>query len=102
MEAMGNVSRTVPALSPKPLALIPLGLDLRIETPENVVLTYQLAGPALRALAYSLDFAFRVMIMIAVSIVVGVVASFLPGLAIGSLLLAMFLLEWGYTIGFEY
>jgi uncharacterized RDD family membrane protein YckC len=80
----------------------PLGLDLRIETPENVVLTYQLAGPALRAVAYLLDFTFRVMIMIAASIVVGVVASFLPGLAIGSLLLLMFVLEWGYMIGFEY
>lgn len=80
----------------------PLGLDLRIETPENVVLTYQLAGPALRALAYILDFMFRVMIMIAALIVVTAVATFLPGLAIGSLLLLMFVLEWGYTIGFEY
>jgi uncharacterized RDD family membrane protein YckC len=80
----------------------PLGLDLRIETPENVMLSYQLAGPAVRALAYFFDFVLRAMILIAVSIAVGILAPFLPGLAIGSLLLVMFLLEWGYTIGFEY
>lgn len=79
-----------------------LGLDLRIETPENVVLTYQLAGPALRAPAYLIDFVLRVMIMIGASVVVAVLAPFLPGLAIGSLLIVMFFLEWGYTIGFEY
>lgn len=79
-----------------------LGLDLRIETPENVVLTYQLAGPALRARAYLIDFALRVMIMIGASIMLAVLMPLLPGLAIGSLLLIMFLLEWGYTIGFEY
>ena len=48
----------IPNLFPSPAAWLPwrqvhLGLDLRIETPENVVLTYQLAGPALRA-AYGL------------------------------------------------
>lgn len=78
------------------------GLDLRIETPENVVLTYRLAGPALRSVAYVIDLAVRVMILIAASVVLAVVVPFLPGLAIGSLLVVMFLLEWGYTIGFEY
>ena len=57
----------------------PLGLDLRIETPENVVLTYQLAGPALRALAYLVDFAFRLMILIAALIVMSVLAFFWSG-----------------------
>lgn len=80
----------------------PIGLDLRIETPENVVLTYTLAGPMLRAGAYAIDFALRVMILIGISFAVAIVAPFLPGLAIGSLLLVLFLLEWGYTIGFEY
>jgi uncharacterized RDD family membrane protein YckC len=78
------------------------GLDLRIETPENVVLTYRLAGPALRAAAYVVDFALRVMILIAALIAMTVILPFLPGLAIGSLLVLLFLLEWGYTIGFEY
>ncbi|MFO0917547.1 MAG: RDD family protein [Planctomycetaceae bacterium] len=79
-----------------------IGLDLRIETPENVVLTYQLAGPALRAQAYAIDFVFRVMIMIGALVLASIVGIFLSGLAIGSLLLVLFLLEWGYTIGFEY
>lgn len=80
----------------------PLGLNLRIETPENVVLTYQLAGPALRSMAYFIDFVLRIVILIAAAIVATAAAMVLPGFAIGSFLLVMFLLEWGYTIGFEY
>ena len=80
----------------------PLSLDLRVETPENVVLTYHLAGPALRSVAYLLDFVIRLLIMVVASFVMVVVMPFLPGLALGSLLLLMFLLEWGYMIGFEY
>jgi len=79
-----------------------MGLDLRVATPENVVLTYHLAGPMLRAGAYVIDFASRVMILLGLTFVLMIVAPFLPGLAIGSLLLVLFVLEWGYTIGFEY
>ncbi len=80
-----------------------LSLDLRIETPENVVLTQMLAGPAWRGTAYLLDFFLRVAILIAASIFTCIVAAaFLPGVAMGTLLLLVFLLEWGYFIGFEY
>lgn len=84
--------------------MTPLGLDLRIETPENVVLTYQLAGPALRAIAYVIDFMIRVMIMILIVLVLvfsGLIL-LLPGMVFGLLFLTIFVLEWGYTIGFEY
>ncbi|WLD13686.1 RDD family protein [Planctellipticum variicoloris] len=77
-------------------------LDLVIETPENVLLTWQLAGPAWRLAAYAVDFAIRASFLVAGCIAMTVVALVLPGTAIGSLLLLMFLLEWGYTIGFEY
>ncbi len=80
----------------------PLGLDLRIETPENVVLTYRLAGPGLRAPAYLIDFTLRAMIILFACFVTCSLALVLPGLALGSLLLLMFVIEWGYTIGFEY
>jgi len=82
----------------------PLSLDLAIETPENVVLTHQLAGPAWRCAAYLVDFALRWIAMIVALVVLLVLAAAtsLMGLALGSLLLLMFLLEWGYFIGFEY
>jgi uncharacterized RDD family membrane protein YckC len=80
----------------------PLSLDLRVETPENVVLTYRLAGPGLRSAAYLFDFLLRMFIMIVVSTILGVVMPFLPGLALGSILIVAFLLEWGYMLGFEY
>ena len=44
--------------------------DLVIETPENVVLTYRLAGPAVRLLAYLIDFVVRGMIVFAAFIFV--------------------------------
>lgn len=80
-----------------------LSLDLPIETPENVVLTHTLAGPAWRGIAYLLDWGVRFLIFLLVAMftcTIGVAT--LPGFAIGTMLLVMFLLEWGYFIGFEY
>ena len=80
-----------------------LSLDLPIETPENVVLTHTLAGPAWRGVAYLLDWGVRFLIFFAVAMftcTLGVAT--LPGFAIGTMLLVLFLLEWGYFIGFEY
>lgn len=66
------------------------------------MLTYRLAGPALRSVAYVIDFILRIVILIAAAVLATAAAMVLPGFAIGSFLLVMFLLEWGYTIGFEY
>lgn len=72
-----------------------------VETPENVPLSRELAGPAYRGLAYLIDLALRLMILVAAMFVLIFAAVVLPGVAIGTMLLAIFLLEWGYTIGFE-
>lgn len=79
-----------------------LGLELAIESPENVVLTHPLAGPAPRCLAYLIDLLIRWGVLFVAAIVTIIIASALPGLAIGTYLLLLFLLEWGYTIGFEF
>jgi len=71
-------------------------LDLRIETPENVVLNYTLAGPTLRAGAYLIDLAIRIAVMSGVIAVVMCASLVTPGAATGLLLLAWFMLEWGY------
>lgn len=71
-------------------------LSLRIETPENVVLTYQLAGPSIRLSAYLIDVAVR-LLLVGIVIAVSIPMSFaLPGLTLGTFLLFLFLLEWGY------
>ena len=85
-----------PADSPR---LVDLGL--RIETPENVVLTYTLAGPTLRAGAYLIDLSLRLILMTAVVMFVTCAAFFTPGAAVGVLLLVWFALEWGYFTLFE-
>lgn len=82
-------------------------LDTRtsIETPEHVVLSYHLAGPVRRGLAWLIDLLIRVAILIGVAMVLGVASVFGPdfaeGLKGGLLLLLLFLLEWGYFVGSE-
>ncbi len=83
----------------------PLDTTLLVETPEHVALRYQLAGPARRAVAYSLDLLLRVLILMLVSwiVVLTSIASGFDwfGFESGALLLVFFLLEWGYFVFFE-
>lgn len=77
---------------------VEVGLNLRIETPENVILTYHLAGPAVRCGAYVIDLAVRVALLFAVGIVLTAGAFVLPGFSMGVLLFLMFINEWGYFV----
>jgi uncharacterized RDD family membrane protein YckC len=79
-----------------------LSLDLSIETPENVVLTHELAGPGWRCVAFLVDFVICCVVIVAAFMVTLIFAMALPGLAVGSFLLLLFLVQWGYGIGFEY
>lgn len=82
---------------PPPSAAAPrVGLDYTIETPENVILTYQLAGPAIRLAAYLIDLVPRVGVLFLATILMCGGLAILPGLSMGLLLLVMFLNEWGY------
>jgi uncharacterized RDD family membrane protein YckC len=71
--------------------------DLVIETPENVILTYRLAGPATRLFAYVVDFLVR-MVLIYLGYVAAVLggAAGSMGVSIGLLLVIFFLVDWGY------
>ena len=74
-----------------------LSLDMQIETPENVILTYQLAGPAQRYLAYLIDLIIRMVVMIGLLMfVMPMMSLVLPGTALGLFLVLMFLNTWGY------
>ncbi len=79
------------------------GLELRIETPENVVLTYTLAGPATRAAAFLIDLGLRLLVMTGFGIASGVVLGLLglSGLWVGLNLLLWFTVGWGYYVLFE-
>ena len=74
-----------------------LSLEMQIETPENVILTYQLAGPAQRYLAYLIDLIIRMVTMFGLLMFVTPMLSMvLPGTALGLFLVMMFLNTWGY------
>jgi uncharacterized RDD family membrane protein YckC len=72
-------------------------LEYRIETPENVILTYQLAGPASRFSAWLIDLFFRIVIVIVVQVAILVpLGWFSVGVSVGSFLILLFLIDWGY------
>jgi len=75
-----------------------LDLTLQIETPENVVLTYQLAGPAVRLSAYLVDLLIRTAILFAAGILLACSGMALPGVSVGAYLLLTFVIEWGYYV----
>lgn len=80
-----------------PGASFRVSTDLVIETPENVVLSYRLAGPAVRLLAYLVDLVIRIAILIALSIAAsagGMIGA--NGVSAGMLLVAIFFIDWTY------
>ena len=73
-----------------------VSLALELQTPENIVLSYQLAGPASRCAAFLIDGLIRGAILIALLIPVFLLADYLPGTSTGLMLLTLFFLDWGY------
>jgi uncharacterized RDD family membrane protein YckC len=69
----------------------------RVATPEGIELTLRLAGPVPRALAWAVDLAFRVVILM----VVMMVASSLGRAGWGVVLLTAFFVEWLLPAVFE-
>jgi uncharacterized RDD family membrane protein YckC len=67
------------------------------ETPEGIALALRPAGLVARGQAWLIDLAIRLGIFVSASLVLGP----LGGLGTGFLLVAYFLLEWGYPIAFE-
>jgi uncharacterized RDD family membrane protein YckC len=80
-----------------PGASFRVSTDLVVETPENVVLSYRLAGPAVRLLAYLIDLVIRIVILFAIFIAAlagGLVSGF--GVSMGVFLIVVFLVDWTY------
>lgn len=68
-----------------------------IDTPEGVELQVKVAGPVVRALAWTIDFGIRILIYIALANILPIFGD----LGIGLFLIAFFLLEWFYPVVFE-
>jgi uncharacterized RDD family membrane protein YckC len=77
-----------------------LDLYLRVETPEDVVLSYRLAGPALRLWAFLIDLLVRIGLCIGTMMMLSCsgVSALLPGTAMGIFLVLWFLAEWFYYV----
>jgi uncharacterized RDD family membrane protein YckC len=72
--------------------------ELHVETPENVVLNYQLAGPAVRCAAYVIDLLVRIVIMIALGIFMAILGGVFSFLFFGFMLVVFFVVDWFYYV----
>jgi uncharacterized RDD family membrane protein YckC len=73
----------------------PLDTTIRLVTPERIVFRYPLAGPFRRFCAYLIDLGLWLFLVIAASIV-ALMLSFGSQAGIGLILVAYFVLTWGY------
>lgn len=78
-------------------------LDTRasIETPEHVLLSYHVAGPVRRGLAWGIDTIVRLALLMVLAVLLGLSASLDDGgmgAKHGFLLIIAFLIEWGYFV----
>lgn len=74
-----------------------------VDTPERVRFRYRLAGPARRGAAWGLDFALQAIVLAGVALLLSplLLLPGVQGVGTGALLLALFLMEWGYGALFE-
>ena len=77
-----------------------LDTAIDVETPERVRFSFRLAGPAQRAAAYFVDLLVRGAVFMVFAMVAGVTGVFegVSGAGVGLLLLAAFVIEWGYYV----
>ena len=72
-----------------------------VVTPENVELSFELAGPAVRFVAWVIDFVFMIAAFVAVAICVSVMGVFAPYAAYTIMIIAWFIIQQGYFVFFE-
>lgn len=78
-------------------AKLPIRSGRLIETPEGIILSMPLADPITRAIAFLIDFVIRGLLLLGLAVLL----LRLGELGKGLLLLAAFILWWGYFIFFE-
>jgi uncharacterized RDD family membrane protein YckC len=83
-----------------PAAGQPIDATVRLDTPERIEFAFPLAGPFRRFVAYLIDLAILVGLVIA-AFVAALLLSFGSSSTMGPALVAYFLLSWGYGAFFE-
>jgi uncharacterized RDD family membrane protein YckC len=76
----------------------PVDLAVSVETPENITLAYQLAGPAARGGAYVLDLLVVALALVVLTVPLMWLRPYLPGTSFGIELLVRFFLAWCYFV----
>lgn len=76
---------------------------LKVETPENVILEYQLAGPSVRFAAFVIDFLVRMAVLFAIGVFLACAGiSVLGGGSLGLFFIAFFVVDWFYYVANEW
>jgi uncharacterized RDD family membrane protein YckC len=79
-----------------------LDTSIDVETPERVRFSFRLAGPAQRAIAYLIDVLVRGAALLALWFIAGALGLFgrdgMGGAGMGLIMLALFVVEWGYYV----
>jgi uncharacterized RDD family membrane protein YckC len=73
-------------------------LAVSVETPENIALSYQLAGPAARGGAYVLDLLVMSLVLLVLLVPLLWLRPYLPGTSFGIERLLLFFFEWCYFV----
>jgi uncharacterized RDD family membrane protein YckC len=83
--------------------VVAIDTTAQIETPEHIRFDYQLAGPTRRALAYLIDLAIRVGLLLVLALLMSLVnvATGVDGFSVGAMYVFFFLLDWFYYVLFE-
>ncbi|MHC5541952.1 RDD family protein, partial [Singulisphaera rosea] len=89
------------AIQSQPPLADPLDTTVRLVTPERIVFDYPLAGPFRRYSAYLLDVGIIVALLIVIALVAVLLASFGTTSAPGPMLVAYFVIMWGYRAACE-
>ena len=82
---------------------VPVDTAVHLEIPEDVRLSFPLAGPAARLAAYAVDLALRTMVFLVFVTMAAVLVPLFDvgGLSWGLMLILVFVMEWGYGFLFE-
>src|SRR5437867_11013253 len=98
---MTHRSRTRPVRSPTPPGTADYRQHLEVETPEHVVLDYELAGLGSRAAAAVADTLFLGTVLVALALLFELGVSLVTRWGAALFLLVAFAIYWGYFTLFE-
>lgn len=75
-----------------------ISLEMPVETPECVRMTYRVAGPAARLGAYLIDTLLKGAILLFAGMALTCTGMFATGTSVGLFLVIWFVVEWGYFV----